>query len=115
MRNLINIKIKNYFLLLFLLISFGVNAQKEDYKKSLNFKNLFGEGMKQGVSCYRIPALVTATNGNLIAAIDERVPSCGDLKWSKDINIAIRRSEDNGMTWSAIEIIVTNLFSLFQS
>ncbi len=106
MSKLKNIKIKNYFLLLFLLISFGVNAQKEDYKKSLNFKNLFGNGMKEGVSCYRIPALVTATNGHLIAAIDERVPSCGDLKWSKDINIAIRRSEDNGLTWSDIEIIV---------
>jgi len=106
MSKLKNIKIKNYFLLLFLLISFGVNAQKEDYKKSLNFKNLFRNGMKEGVSCYRIPALVTATNGHLIAAIDERVPSCGDLKWSKDINIAIRRSEDNGLTWSDIEIIV---------
>ena len=106
MSKLKNIKIKNYFLLLFLLISFGVNAQKEDYKKSLNFKNLFGNGMKEGVSCYRIPALVTATNGDLIASIDERVPSCGDLKWSKDINIAIRRSEDDGVTWSDIEIIV---------
>jgi sialidase-1 len=106
MNKLENIKIKNYILLLFLFISFGANAQKEDYNKSLNFKNLFGSGMKEGVSCYRIPALVTATNGDLIVAIDERVPSCGDLKWSKDINIAIRRSEDNGTTWSDIEIIV---------
>jgi sialidase-1 len=101
---------QKYILLLFLLISFGVNAQKDDYKKSLKFKNLFGNGMEVGVSCYRIPALVTATNGDLIAAIDERVPSCGDLKWSKDINIAIRRSEDNGVTWSDIEIIVDFLF-----
>jgi len=56
--------------------------------------------MKEGVACYRIPALAKATNGDLIAAIDERVPSCGDLRHSADINIAIRRSEDNGKTWS---------------
>jgi len=99
-------KMKKYILLLILFISNGVFAQNELNKKTLNFQNLFGEGMKAGVSCYRIPALVTATNGDLIAAIDERVPSCGDLKWSKDINIVMRRSEDNGVTWSAIEIIV---------
>ncbi|MEZ5000892.1 MAG: sialidase family protein [Bacteroidales bacterium] len=32
-------------------------------------------------------------------------PSCGDLKWNRD-NIVIRRSSDNGETWSAIERVV---------
>ncbi|MFT6810543.1 MAG: sialidase-1, partial [Saprospiraceae bacterium] len=59
-------------------------------------------------ACYRIPAIVTAPNGDVIVAIDERVPSCGDLKWSKDINIVIRRSADNGDTWTDIERIVDN-------
>lgn len=45
-------------------------------------------------------------NGDIITAIDERVPSCGDLKWSNDINIVMRRSEDNGKSWSEIETIV---------
>lgn len=54
------------------------------------------------VSCYRIPAITTAPDGSLIAAIDERVPSCGDLKWSRDINIVMRRSTDGGRTWSPI-------------
>ena len=31
----------------------------------------------RAVSCYRIPAITTAPDGSLIAAIDERVPSCG--------------------------------------
>jgi sialidase-1 len=62
--------------------------------------------MKDSVACFRIPAIVTAPNGDLVAAIDERVPSCGDLKFSKDINIVIRRSSDNGKTWSAIETVV---------
>ena len=64
---------------------------------------LFTVENKQDVNCYRIPALVTAPNGDLIVAIDERVPSCGDLKWSRDINIVVRRSSDNGQTWSDIE------------
>ncbi|MBL7473258.1 exo-alpha-sialidase [Robertkochia sp. 1368] len=62
--------------------------------------------MEEGVDCYRIPAIVTAPNGDLVAAIDQRVPNCGDLKWSGNINIIVRRSEDNGSTWSDIEMVV---------
>ena len=70
------------------------------------FQDLFNTSMSEGVECYRIPAIITAPNGDLIAAIDERVPNCGDLKWSKDINIIARRSSDNGKTWSDIETVV---------
>ncbi|MCR8668702.1 glycoside hydrolase [Aestuariibaculum sp. M13] len=70
------------------------------------FVTLFEKGMEEGVLCYRIPSIVTAPNGDLIAAIDQRVPSCGDLKWSRDINIIIRRSPDNGKTWSNIQTVV---------
>jgi len=69
-------------------------------------QNLFDATDNENVSCYRIPAIVTAPNGDLLAAIDERVPSCGDLKWSKDINIVLRRSTDNGKNWSEIETVV---------
>ncbi len=77
-----------------------------DEKKEVVKNNIFYSGMKEGVACYRIPAIVTAKNGDLIAAIDERVPSCGDLKWSKDINIVIRRSSDNGKSWTQQETII---------
>ena len=69
-------------------------------------QDLFNTSMQDSVSCYRIPSLVTAPNGDLLAAIDERVPSCGDLKWSDNINIVMRRSSDNGKTWTPIETIV---------
>ncbi|MEK6478280.1 sialidase family protein [Catalinimonas sp. 4WD22] len=77
------------------------------------YQQLFSAADQDDVACYRIPALVTATNGNLLAAIDERVPSCGDLKWSEDINIVLRRSKDHGRNWSEIETIVD--FPLGQS
>ncbi len=56
--------------------------------------------------CYRIPALAVAPNGDLIAAIDQRHDSCGDLKWNRNINITIRKSSDGGKTWSNAETIV---------
>lgn len=95
--------------LLFSAISFVAYTQNDsDFTKleALRFENLFDSKMKSGVSCFRIPAIITAPNGDIITAIDERVPSCGDLKWSDDINIVARRSNDNGVTWSEIETIV---------
>ena len=82
-------------------------AQKEALSQGLiEYQDLFNTSMQEGVSCYRIPSIITAPNGDLIASIDQRVPSCGDLKWSKDINIIVRRSEDNGKTWFPIEMVV---------
>jgi sialidase-1 len=98
-------------ILTFIIASFQLSsyAQSEDFKIAdgiIEYHDLFNTSNNPDVSCYRIPSLITANNGDLIAAIDERVPSCGDLKWSNDINIVIRRSSDNGKTWSAIERIV---------
>lgn len=68
-------------------------------------RSLFSSDADGGVACYRIPALVTAPNGDLLAAIDERVPSCADLRGNRDINIVLRRSSDGGETWSAMETV----------
>ena len=76
------------------------------YSQNLEFVDLFDNSMNGEVFCYRIPSLVTTTNGTLIAAIDERNNSCGDLKWNRDINIVIRKSFDDGKTWTKIEKIV---------
>ena len=81
-------------------------GQPQIAKGVTEYHNLFNTSMNPQVSCYRIPSIVTAPNGDLITAIDERVPSCADLNGSRDINIVIRRSSDNGKTWSAIEKIV---------
>ncbi len=88
------------------LLSCNQKEKSQKVSEKLEFVDLFDTSMNPDVSCYRIPAIVTAPNGDLIAAIDERVPSCGDLKWSDDINIVIRRSSDNGVTWTEIEKII---------
>lgn len=100
---------KNTIWVLILIITFKSYCQDKKHAIAegiIEHQDLFNTSMEEGVSCYRIPAMVTAPNGDLIASIDQRVPSCGDLKWSKDINIIVRRSSDNGKTWSPIEMVV---------
>ena len=105
---------KKLALLVLLITSLiSCNAQKQTttqevtkIPEELVFTDLFNASMNDSVNCYRIPAIVTAPNGDLIAAIDERVPNCGDLKFSKEINLVIRRSTDNGKTWLPIETVV---------
>ena len=91
---------KNIFLI------FLITSNIQFSQNQFDFIDLFTAENNSEVSCYRIPSVITATNGDLIAAIDERVPSCGDLKWSRDINIVIRKSSDNGKTWGKIEKII---------
>lgn len=67
---------------------------------------LFATPADTSVACYRIPALAVAKNGTLLAAIDQRVPSCGDLRSNRDINIVLRRSTDHGSTWSEPEVVI---------
>ncbi|GGW26576.1 sialidase family protein [Arenibacter certesii] len=100
---------KKVFIGLLLGTSMVLSGQTEKHKIADGVKvyqDLFNAEEVDGVACFRIPAIITAPNGDLIAAIDERVPGCGDLKFSKDINIVIRRSSDNGKTWSDIETVV---------
>ncbi len=88
------------------LIVYSQSEEKQEQKGVLKFNNLFDSKTNPNVSCYRIPSIIAAPNGSLIVVIDERIPSCGDLKWSEDINIVMRSSSDNGNTWSEIKTIV---------
>jgi len=80
------------------LLAFGCSGRysQEEYtiadSDTLQFLNLSIKSSKADVACYRIPAIIAAANGDLIAAIDERIPSCADLKVNNNINIVIRRS-----------------------
>jgi sialidase-1 len=94
-----------------LLALLPLNAYAQEQKPAIadgvvTHQDLFNSAADDSVACYRIPALVTAPNGDLIAAIDERVPSCADLRGNKNINVVLRRSSDGGMTWFEIETVV---------
>jgi sialidase-1 len=58
-----------------------------------------GEGAYQS---YRIPALIRSAKGTLLAFCEGRRNSAAD---SGDIDVVLRRSFDNGGTWSAMQIV----------
>lgn len=58
-----------------------------------------GEG---GYFCFRIPAIVRATDGTLLAFAEGRVVDCGD---DGDIDLVVKRSSDGGRTWSPVQLV----------
>ena len=56
-----------------------------------------------GNNYYRIPTLVVATNGDLLAFADRRKGGVGDLP--NQIEIVVKRSTDNGTNWLAEELV----------
>ena len=62
-----------------------------------------GEG---GYKIFRIPTIVTAADGSLIAFAEARKHGPHDPGWEgQDIDLACKRSTDSGQTWSALQII----------
>lgn len=79
----------------------GATAQTDEV--TLERQILFGRGDMES-TFWRIPAIVSAPDGTVLAVADRRKDSNGDLP--NKIDLAIRRSTDNGKTWSAPEFVV---------
>ncbi len=79
----------------------------------LNNELLFSPGDLGSIS-YRIPAIITAADGSLVTAVDKRNSNSGDLP-NANIDIAVRRSTDNGLTWSPALIIAGDATSISYS
>ncbi len=85
------------FLLLFLLSLCTPNLWGAAADESI-YRNVLFNMNDYDSKYWRIPALVTAQDGSLVALVDKRGNSLGDLP--NTISIMSRRSEDNGRTWS---------------
>lgn len=57
----------------------------------------------EGHKSYRIPAIIRLPEGDLLAFCEGRVHDAGDFG---DVNIVMKRSVDNGSTWSTLQTIV---------
>ena len=62
-------------------------------------------GGSGGYNTYRIPAVVVANDGTILAFIEGR--RTGPFDWG-EINIVLRRSTDNGATWGAQEVVAAD-------
>ncbi len=60
---------------------------------------------QQGYNTYRIPAIIKAPNNDLLAFCEGRVNSSSDFG---NVDIVMKRSKDQGKTWSHLLVIVNN-------
>ncbi len=68
-------------------------------------KSVVFEAGTQGYSFFRIPVLLIAGNGDILAFAEGRRASRSD---TGVIDIVLRKSTDEGRTWSALRIVVTD-------
>ncbi len=60
---------------------------------------------EEGYRTFRIPALIHAPNGDLLAFAEGRVHGAGDFG---DLDIVMKRSADGGRTWSPLQVVAEN-------
>ena len=58
---------------------------------------------KEGYANFRIPAIIKAPNGNLLAFCEGRVKHAGDFG---NIDVVVKQSTDQGRTWSALRVLI---------
>lgn len=90
-----------HFLRTLLIIAIAISAARAAASTQLDQTDVFvsGEG---GYHTYRIPAIIRAPNGTLLAFCEGRKSGGGD---SGDIDLLLKRSMDGGRTWSATQVV----------
>lgn len=86
-----------HFIFTLLVLGFGLTSIAQDAVP------VFVSG-EEGHKSYRIPAIVSLPNGDLLAIAEGRVNHAGDFG---HINIVMKRSSDKGKTWSPLQIIAS--------
>ncbi len=80
-------------------LSIGAAAYSQTY--GIEEVTVFGAG-EEGYHTFRIPSLLVTAKGALLAFCEGRRLARGD---SGAIDMIVKRSEDNGLTWSAPQIV----------
>ncbi|ADD45465.1 sialidase family protein [Stackebrandtia nassauensis] len=65
-------------------------------------QTIFTKG-ENGYGCHRIPAILRAGNGDLLAFAEARTEFCGD---TGHIDLVMKRSTDDGATWGKSQIVL---------
>lgn len=82
----------------------GLTTERHTQEIVLQRTLLWAPG-EAGSKHYRIPGIVRLSDGTLVASIDRRKEKDGDLP--ADIDVEVKRSTDDGRTWSAPITVAT--------
>ncbi|MFF9089054.1 exo-alpha-sialidase [Streptomyces sp. NPDC014991] len=85
-----------------LLPAHPAQARPADGSPEFEQQVLFRASQDPGYACFRIPAVVRAADGTLLAFAEGRVLNCGD---AADIDIVLKRSTDGGRTWGPLQVV----------
>ncbi len=85
-----------------LLVAFVGCKTKEVNSMMVKSPEYLFESGKDGYKTFRIPAIVTSTKGTILAFAEGRKNGASD---TGDIDLVLKRSEDNGKTWSALSVV----------
>lgn len=77
------------------------NPEPDPPKNTIDSPDIFKRST-EGYSCFRIPAIVQTKEKTLLAFAEGRKRNCRD---EGDIDLVLRRSTDNGKTWSDLIMI----------
>jgi sialidase-1 len=91
---------KSVFLLIVFSLPLLFNCSTSD-KSFLTQTDIFISGTS-GYDTFRIPSIIVTSNGTILAFCEGRKGSRGD---SGDIDIVLKRSEDQGKTWSDVQVV----------
>ena len=96
-------KMKKILCAAVLILGFCATTQAAGVPMVSDFKevDVFVSGT-EGYHTFRIPAIIVAPNGDVLAFAEGRKAGSSD---AGDIDIVLRRSEDNGLTWSPMQVI----------
>src|SRR4051794_318674 len=83
------------------LISYVTAASALAAAPAVEQVDVFTSG-QDGYHTYRIPAVIKAANGSLLAFCEGRKSAGGD---SGNIDLVLKRSYDSGATWSAAQVV----------
>lgn len=78
---------------------------KETGEKDIDSVKPFATSSQIGCNYYRIPSLITTTNGSIIASVDARFGGTKDSP--NNIDTAVSLSDNNGESWSQPEIVLS--------
>ena len=84
---------RSFIIIIFIFCFNLINGQDLNY--------VFKSG-NDGYNCFRIPTVIKAKNGTILAFAEGRKKSCSD---TGDVDLVYKKSCDNGITWSSLKVI----------